>query len=1299
MSRSLGISLSLLLGLVACSSGPATESNDNGESPESGALMLSTPNVPSDVKCIVLTLVGPGATVTRAFDVTPSQPASMAATGLPIGAVTLTEGAYNAACAQVTSQTPLTWVSAAPVVVQLAAGQSTAVSIDLRRAGGLVVNTSFTDNVDAGASNTAPTIATAAAVMPSPVLGTAATLSVLGADDGGESNLTYTWATTGTPPAAVSFASNGTNAAKSTTAVFSAAGTYAFQVTVRDQAGLTALSAASVTVTAKLTSIVITPTTASVSVSATQQFTAVARNQFSAAISPQPTFTWAVSGGGSISTSGLFTAGATGGGPYTVTASSGGVSATAGVTVVAGPTRVVTYQINAGSTTAVSPFSADTYMTGGTAHSVTNTITTTGVTSPAPTAVYQSERYGNTTYTIPNLVASGQYVVRLHFAELYWTATGKRVFNVTINGTAVLSNFDIYSAAGGQYKAHVREFTTTANASGQIVIAFTTVTDNAAINGIEVLALKYANGASCSQASQCQSGKCTNGVCVSGCATQSSLNLIPAAGFDTSSALANWTSATGTTWNGSDDADACTSSGSVSFTSAGTMNYCFKSATTATYYLGMRGKGTVGCIGAFYSDKNCTTALGPDFLNLAPTSSTAWASTSTMGVTAPSGTQSIMITCMGNGGTGAIDQIYLNQGTSTGFGGTATACTQQSNKDLIPGAGFDTSAALANWNTGAGGASWTSDDAESCSTSGSVSLTSTGSMNYCFKSATAATYYLGMKGKGNAGCLGTFYSDKNCTSAVGYEFLNLAPTGSSTWQDTSTGGVTAPTGTQSILVTCTTSGNGTGAVDQVYLNQGASTGFSGGSSCTSQSSLDLITAAGFDTSASLANWTSQGGTSWSSSDAESCTTSGSVSFTSSGSMSYCYKSATAATYFLGMKGKGSVGCIGAFHSDKNCTTALGPDFLNLAPSDSSAWQDTYTMGIAAPSGTQSILITCSANGFATGAIDQIYLNQGSSTGFSGAAACTQQSSLDLITGAGFDTSSALGNWNTSSGGTSWTSSDAQGCGTSGSVTFTASGQMTYCAQNVTGTTFYLGMKGRGSVGCIGMFNAGTTCAGTTLGPDFLNLGSTGSSAWADAFTGAIPAPSGTHSVLIQCAADGSTGGAIDQIYLNQGASTGFGGVTACTQQSSLDLITGAGFDTSSALGNWNTSSGGTSWTSSDAQGCGTSGSVTFTASGQMTYCAQNVTGTTFYLGMKGKGSVGCIGMFNAGTTCAGTALGPDFLNLAPTDSTSWQDTYTGGIPAPSGTHSILIQCAANGSTSGAIDQIYLNQGTATGFGG
>ena len=53
-----------------------------------------------------------------------------------------------------------------------------------------------------------------AAATPSTVTGTTTDLTVLGVDQAGESNLNYTWSTTGTPPASVTFSANGTNAAK-----------------------------------------------------------------------------------------------------------------------------------------------------------------------------------------------------------------------------------------------------------------------------------------------------------------------------------------------------------------------------------------------------------------------------------------------------------------------------------------------------------------------------------------------------------------------------------------------------------------------------------------------------------------------------------------------------------------------------------------------------------------------------------------------------------------------------------------------------------------------------------------------------------------------------------------------------------------------------------------------------------------------------------------------------------------------------------------------------------------------------
>ena len=68
--------------------------------------------------------------------------------------------------------------------------------------------------------------------------------------------------------------------------------------------------------------------------------------------------------------------------------------------------------------------------------------------------------------------------MRLHFCENYWTASGKRKFNVFINGQKVLTNFDIYATAGTNGRAVIKEITKPANASGQLVYWFTNVVDN-----------------------------------------------------------------------------------------------------------------------------------------------------------------------------------------------------------------------------------------------------------------------------------------------------------------------------------------------------------------------------------------------------------------------------------------------------------------------------------------------------------------------------------------------------------------------------------------------------------------------------------------------------------------------------------------------------------------------------------------------------------------------------------------------------------------------------------------------------
>jgi hypothetical protein len=142
-------------------------------------------------------------------------------------------------------------------------------------------------------------------------------------------------------------------------------------------------------------------------------------------------------------------------------------------------------QINSGGP-AVSPFAADKDFTGGGTISHANTIDLSGVTNPAPVAVYQTARVGNFTYTIPGFTAGSSHTVRLHFAETFFSTAGSRTFNVSINGTQVLSNFDIFAVAGAKNKAFIEQFMVSANSGGQYVVQFTSVVNQSLLSGIEV---------------------------------------------------------------------------------------------------------------------------------------------------------------------------------------------------------------------------------------------------------------------------------------------------------------------------------------------------------------------------------------------------------------------------------------------------------------------------------------------------------------------------------------------------------------------------------------------------------------------------------------------------------------------------------------------------------------------------------------------------------------------------------------------------------------------------------------------
>ena len=186
-----------------------------------------------------------------------------------------------------------------------------------------IYNTAISPTAVAGLMATPPTVATAASAAPSTVTAKTAALSAVGADDAGEPSLSYSWAAIGTPPAAVGFSVNATNAAQNTVATFTAAGAYNIAVTITNVAGLTATSTVTVTVNQTLTAVNVQA--APLAADGTIAMSAVGSDQFGNVMTTQPQFAWSVVGGGAIPAAGVFAAPYTSG-SATITAASGPVS-------------------------------------------------------------------------------------------------------------------------------------------------------------------------------------------------------------------------------------------------------------------------------------------------------------------------------------------------------------------------------------------------------------------------------------------------------------------------------------------------------------------------------------------------------------------------------------------------------------------------------------------------------------------------------------------------------------------------------------------------------------------------------------------------------------------------------------------------------------------------------------------------------------------------------------------------------------------------------------------------------------
>ncbi len=194
---------------------------------------------------------------------------------------------------------------------------------------------SFTLIID-DPGNEPPAVAAAASADPTVVAATTTTLSCLGEDDGGEAALRYTWSASGPADAAFD-QSNGTNAGKSCSATLSAAGSYSFTCTISDTSARAVQTTVDVEVIATPAEVVIAPQATEILSGTSTSFAATVNDQFGDPLVTQPQVDWAVSGGGTIDSTGAFTADTTATGTHTVSASHAELTGTATVTIITGP--------------------------------------------------------------------------------------------------------------------------------------------------------------------------------------------------------------------------------------------------------------------------------------------------------------------------------------------------------------------------------------------------------------------------------------------------------------------------------------------------------------------------------------------------------------------------------------------------------------------------------------------------------------------------------------------------------------------------------------------------------------------------------------------------------------------------------------------------------------------------------------------------------------------------------------------------------------------------------------------------
>lgn len=151
-----------------------------------------------------------------------------------------------------------------------------------------------------------------------------------------------------------------------------------------------------------------------------------------------------------------------------------------------------TIRVNSGAT---EPFTdsaghvwvADSGFTGGQVYSESG-VEIAGTTNDA---LHLDERWDSQDFSYNFNVSPGTYRINLYEASLYANIcnAGGRIFDVTINGTKVLTNYDMFAEVGC-LTAQIKTFTVSTTSNGKINITFNVgAAENPKINAIEILYL------------------------------------------------------------------------------------------------------------------------------------------------------------------------------------------------------------------------------------------------------------------------------------------------------------------------------------------------------------------------------------------------------------------------------------------------------------------------------------------------------------------------------------------------------------------------------------------------------------------------------------------------------------------------------------------------------------------------------------------------------------------------------------------------------------------------------------------